>query len=131
MPAARLQVTDTLGRRIVPLDKAIVSIGRRSASDLRVVGADVSRDHAEIAQVNGLFVVRDRGSRFGTFVNDEAVTERTITHGDRIRLGRTDAAEIVLLTEDDARGLRDVTSGVGDLRHMAALLDGLRAIGSG
>src|SRR3989442_2317187 len=98
MPA-RLQVADMLGWRIVPLDKAIFTIGRRRTADLCVESADVSRDHAQIAHVDGRFVISDCGSRFGTFVNGEPVTERSIAHGDRIRLGRTDAAEIVLLTE--------------------------------
>ena len=44
----RLIVTDTLGRRIVPIDKPVFSIGRRSETDLRLAGADVSRVHAEI-----------------------------------------------------------------------------------
>src|SRR5207253_4751521 len=63
---------------------------------------------------------------------DEPVTERALVHGDRIRLGRTDAVELVLLTEagDSLPLLRDASS-VTDLRQMAALLDGLRALGSG
>ena len=78
----RLQVSDTLGRRVVPLDKPLFRIGRRGESDLRVIGGDVSRDHAEIEQDgHGRCVLRDRGSRYGTFVNDEAVTERVLTHG--------------------------------------------------
>lgn len=133
MVDARLQVTDSLGRRVVPLDKASFSIGRRSASDLQVVSTDVSRDHAEIARVDGQLVVRDKGSRFGTFVNGEPVTERVIVHGDHIRLGRTDAVELVLLTrgEHESTLLPAAESGVTDLRQMAALLDGLRALGSG
>src|SRR5258706_5818172 len=131
MDGARLQVTDALGRRVVPLDKVLFSIGRRSASDLKVVGTDVSREHAEIACVDGQFVIRDRGSRFGTFVNDQAITERVITHGDRIRLGRTNAAELTLLTQGDLSSVLRSPSSVGDLRQMSALLDGLRAIGSG
>ena len=53
-------------------------------------------------------------------------------HGDRIRLGRTDAVELVLLTDaaDTSLLLRD-SSAVTDLRQMAALLDRLRALGSG
>lgn len=134
MPDARLQVIDTQGRRVVPLDTPLVTIGRRSTSDLQVVGADVSRDHAEIAHVDGRFLVRDRGSRFGTFVNNEPVTERVLAHGDRIRLGRSDAAELILLTHvgESSMILREASgSGTPDLRQMAALLDGLRALGSG
>ena len=73
----RLQVDDPLGRRVVVIDKPIFRIGRKSESDLRSVGTDVSREHAEIVRLeDGRFVLKDRGSRCGTFVNDEQVTER-------------------------------------------------------
>jgi serine phosphatase RsbU (regulator of sigma subunit) len=132
MAEDRLQVTDAHGRRVVRLDTPRFTIGRRSASDLQVVSTDVSREHAEITRIDGQFVVHDRGSRYGTYVNGEPVTERALVHGDRIRLGRTDAVELVLLTDTDDTSLllRD-SSAVTDLRQMAALLDGLRALGSG
>jgi len=46
---ARLEVNDGLGQRIVPINKDLLSIGRRTESDLRLVGSDVSREHAEYA----------------------------------------------------------------------------------
>jgi phosphoserine phosphatase RsbU/P len=131
---ARLQVTDSNGRRVVPVDKAIFLIGRRTAADLQLVNADVSREHAEIARDGMRYLLRDRGSRYGTFVNGEQVTERALEHGDRIRLGRTDAIELVFMTEASASthasGLREIGSDA-DLRQMAAILNGLRALGSG
>ena len=131
---ARLQVTDASGRRIVPVDKAIFLIGRRTAADLQLVNADVSREHAEIAQDGLRYLLRDRGSRYGTFVNGEQITERALEHGDRIRLGRTDAIELVFMTDATSSthvsGLRDIGSDA-DLRQMAAILNGLRALGSG
>ena len=57
MADPQLQVTDSLGRRVVLIDKAIFAIGRRSTSDLRVVSTDVSRDHAEIVRIDGQLVV--------------------------------------------------------------------------
>ena len=132
MPETRLQVTDAQDRRVVLLDTPRFTIGRRSTCNLQLVSTDVSREHAEITRNGEQFVVHDRGSRYGTYVNDEPVTERTLVHGDRIRLGRTDAVELVLLTDggDSTPLLRDASS-VTDLRQMAALLDGLRALGSG
>jgi sigma-B regulation protein RsbU (phosphoserine phosphatase) len=131
---ARLQVTDASGRRIVPVDKHIFLIGRRTAADLQLVNADVSREHAEIARDGTSFLLRDRGSRYGTFVNGEQVTERMLEHGDRIRLGRTDAIELVFMTDSSSvthvSGLREIGSDA-DLRQMAAVLNGLRALGSG
>jgi phosphoserine phosphatase RsbU/P len=134
MVDAQLQVTDGQGRRVVPLDKAVFVIGRRTAADLQLVNADISREHAEIARDGARFLLRDRGSRYGTFVNGEQVTERPLEHGDRIRLGRTDGIELVFISDGaaaQASGLREAASDAGDLRQMAAILDGLRALGSG
>jgi serine phosphatase RsbU (regulator of sigma subunit) len=131
---ARLQVTDSSGRRIVTVDKPVFLIGRRTAADLQLQNADVSREHAEIAQDGQRYVLRDRGSRYGTFVNGEQISERALEHGDRIRLGRTDAIELVFMTDGSSSthvsGLRDIGSDA-DLRQMAAILNGLRALGSG
>lgn len=131
---ARLQVTDNNGRRIVTVDKPVFLIGRRTAADLQLVNADVSREHAEIANDGLRYLLRDRGSRYGTFVNGEQITERALEHGDRIRLGRTDAIELVFMTDGSSSthisGLRDIGSDA-DLRQMAAILNGLRALGSG
>lgn len=131
--AARLQVTDSQGRRIVVLDKPIFIIGRRTAADLQLVNADISREHAEIERVGAHYLLRDRGSRYGTYVNGEQITEKHLEHGDRIRLGRTDGIELVFMTEASthASGLRDAASDAGDLRQMAAILNGLRALGTG
>jgi serine phosphatase RsbU (regulator of sigma subunit) len=132
MSDARLEVTDALGRRIVPVSKSQFEIGRRETNDLRLAGSEVSRDHAEISVDSNRFVLRDRNSRYGTYVNGEQVTERTLVHGDRIRLGRTGGAEMVfLLAESAPPADRATTTAVGDLRQIAALLEGLRALGSG
>jgi serine phosphatase RsbU (regulator of sigma subunit) len=132
MPEARLEVVDALGRRIVPVDKEVFAIGRRTGNDLRLVGSDVSRDHAEIARENDKYVIRDRGSRYGTFVNGDSVVEKTLTHGDQIRIGRSGGAELVFLVDDVGPSIeRTTTSAVGDLRQISALLEGLRALGSG
>jgi phosphoserine phosphatase RsbU/P len=132
MPEPQLHVTDPQGRRVVPVDKALFTIGRRTAADLQVVSTDVSREHAEISQDGSGYVLRDRGSRYGTFVNGEQVTERPLKHGDRIRLGRTDAVELVFTLGDmESSSLRQTASDVTDLAQMAAILNGLRALGSG
>ena len=133
MSDARLEVTDALGRRIVPIAKDAFGIGRRETNDLRLAGSEVSRDHAEIAVENNRFVLRDRNSRYGTYVNGDQVTERALAHGDRIRLGRTGGAEMVFLLADSQpqSESKATTTAVGDLRQIAALLEGLRALGSG
>jgi serine phosphatase RsbU (regulator of sigma subunit)/pSer/pThr/pTyr-binding forkhead associated (FHA) protein len=134
MPGARLEINDGLGSRVVPIDKPTIAIGRRNENDLRLTGSDVSRDHAEIAQADGSFVLRDRGSRYGTFVNGEQVSERPLRHGDRIQFGRTSGTNVVFLVDDappPAISDRQQATAVGDIRQLASLLEGLRALGSG
>ncbi len=130
-PQPRLQVDDPLGRRVVVIDKPLFRIGRKTASDLFAAGADVSREHAEIErQDDGRFVLKDRGSRCGTFVNGEQVTERPLSHRDRIRLGRSAGAEMVFLAHDEPDSRATHTSNVIDFRPLTALLDRLRGLGS-
>jgi len=132
MPDARLEVTDSSGRRLVPVDQNPFTIGRREGNHLRLLGSEVSRDHAELLVADGKYLIRDRNSRYGTFVNDQPVTEQAVAHGDRIRLGRSGGAELVFLLAERAEPAdRVTTTAVGDLRQVAALLEGLRALGSG
>jgi len=130
-PNARLEVNDGLGQRIVPINKELLCIGRRTESDLRLVGSDVSREHAEIVKMNADWILRDKGSRYGTYVNGEAVTEHKLTHGDRVQFGRASGADVVFLTgEGPSHTDRSHASAVNDLRQLAALLESLRALGS-
>jgi phosphoserine phosphatase RsbU/P len=134
MPEPRLEVNDALGRRIVTIEKTPFAIGRRETNDLRLGGSEVSRDHAEIVAEGNRYVLRDRGSRFGTYVNGESITERDLQPGDTIRVGRGGGAEMVFLIATDHSGTTSApaaSAAIGDLRHVAALLEGLRALGSG
>ncbi len=132
MPDAHLEVNDALGRRVVSIDKPTFVIGRRSGSDVHVMDTEVSREHAEIAQVGGRFLVRDRGSRYGTFVNGSAVTEVALAHGDRIRLGRSGKAELLFwIGEPPPQGTDSGGSSViGGFRQVVSLLETLQAVGS-
>src|SRR4051812_34168541 len=131
-PGPRLHITDALGPRTVNIDKPLFTIGRRSETDLRLAGADISRVHAEISCDNGACIIRDKQSRFGTFVNGEKIAERVLAHGDQLRLGQAGDTEIVFYINDDAPSMEDsVVSAATELRQMAALLEGLRALGSG
>jgi serine phosphatase RsbU (regulator of sigma subunit)/pSer/pThr/pTyr-binding forkhead associated (FHA) protein len=129
---ARLAITDEQGRRTVLIDKSVFVLGRRTTADLQVLSRDTSREHAEIARDGEQWILRDRGSRFGTFVNDQPVTaSRPLVHGDRIQLGRASGAEIVFLNEtEESSDLRSVT-GSSTFGQLAAVLNGLRALGSG
>jgi phosphoserine phosphatase RsbU/P len=132
MPDARLELNDGLGLRVIPLDKPQLTIGRRTENDVRLTGSDVSRDHAEIVAVNGDYILKDRGSRYGTFVNETQITEQKLASGDRLQFGRAAGTDIVFRIGDNLPSSeRTPVTAVSDLRQLAALLEGLRALGSG
>ena len=127
----QLEVTDTTGQRTVAVDRLPFRIGRGAGNDLRVARSEVSRLHAEIVGARDGYAIRDCGSRHGTFVNGAPVQELRLEDGDRVRLGRegdelTFRCAVNKVSQPPARG--DET--VGDLRQVAALLEGLRGLSS-
>ncbi len=69
---------------IVPL-----SIGRDPTNVIVVEDVGVSRRHAVIERLGDRAVVRDLGSKNGTFVNDETVDEQILGDGDLVHVGHT------------------------------------------
>jgi chromosome segregation ATPase len=71
---------------VVPLADN-VSIGRREGNDVTVEDMRVSGDHAEIQRIGSDYLLRDLGSKAGTFVNDVRVEVQRLRDGDRINFG--------------------------------------------
>jgi hypothetical protein len=69
-----------------PLAKPAVIIGRDADSDIQINDRQVSREHAEITRTIEGYTVRDLGSKNGTFLNGETVTDqpRLMRNGDQI-----------------------------------------------
>ncbi|MCB0169221.1 MAG: FHA domain-containing protein [Anaerolineae bacterium] len=70
-----------------PLVKDRTVIGRESDSDIQIDDRQVSRRHAEIALTpDGYYVLRDLGSKNGTFLNGQPVSHepKLIRNGDEI-----------------------------------------------
>jgi transcriptional regulator with GAF, ATPase, and Fis domain len=63
------------------------AIGASPAADLLLPVHAVSRQHAEIARERGAWILRDKKSTNGTFVDGYRVTEARLEHGQEIRLG--------------------------------------------
>ena len=72
----------------IPLKKDKFIIGRASECTLRAGSSAISRRHCAIVRKDDAWVVRDLGSRNGTFLNDQAVEKPTpLKVGDEIRVG--------------------------------------------
>lgn len=76
-------------KQSIPLDKDRILLGRNANCDIVLPANDfaVSREHACILRMGGTFFIEDMGSRNGTYVNNQPVTERRqLNDNDRIRI---------------------------------------------
>jgi pSer/pThr/pTyr-binding forkhead associated (FHA) protein len=65
-----------------------VRLGRLGSNQLQILDKKASREHAEILLEEESYVIRDLGSRNGTFVNGVGLEEpHTLKSGDRISIG--------------------------------------------
>ena len=112
--AARLILPSDESGREVPLTGRRLSIGRHGGNELVLQSKFVSDRHAWIAKRDTSYLVWDRGSRNGTFVNGERIHGRQrLTDGDRISFGDV---QVVFRSGSD----HDSASGTGILQSPIA-----------
>jgi serine phosphatase RsbU (regulator of sigma subunit) len=96
---------------ICTLSEEEVVIGRLSDSEIVLTNPYVSRQHAKVHERDGDFVVVDLNSTHGTFVNGHKISEKVLSNGDRITLGRE---QVDLLFVTEAAEAEDLESTLGD-----------------
>ena len=72
---------------VYDLGNESIVIGRDPSCDFELDDDSVSRRHASLEQVAGEYVLTDRGSTNGTYVNDERIEQRKLRTCDRLRFG--------------------------------------------
>ena len=85
--ASLILITKGMEQVVCPLGNAMMLIGRDPNSGIFLQADEVSMNHASIVFQNGQYLVRDNGSRNGTFVNGEKTTNRVLAHNDQIVFG--------------------------------------------
>lgn len=85
------------GQKTIPLDRAIIHLGRNTRNDIVLEDTTVSRSHAQIRLRFGHYVIFDTDSHTGTFVNNVRIREHRLRAGDVIRIGKTS----LVYMEDD------------------------------
>lgn len=100
---ARLIVHEAGEVRVVPLGTERVMVGRAEETDVRIDDAAASRRHCVVEPHGNGYVVRDLGSKNGTFISRTRVEAHELEHGDEIVIGhvriRFDAEPIGLEEE--------------------------------
>jgi pSer/pThr/pTyr-binding forkhead associated (FHA) protein len=87
MRAAIVGLSGEVAGRRVTLGRRPITFGRGEENDVVVTTPSASRVHAEVRPESGGYVLYDRGSSNGTWVNGEAVTVRPLKAGDEITIG--------------------------------------------
>jgi hypothetical protein len=103
--------------RRIAIDHFPFRIGRAETADLRVESVEVSRDHAEIVERNGMWLVRDLGSTNGTQVNGKAIKEMLLSDGDILKVAET---ELTFIASAASQFQRMVTQPIQSKKVRAA-----------
>ena len=75
--------------QVFPLIELEHSIGRDRTNSVRLVSKWVSRWHAALIQAPGGFLLVDRGSQNGTYVDGKRVKSQLLVGNEEIRIGDT------------------------------------------
>lgn len=91
-----------------PLNKSQVIIGRDVICEVMINNESVSRKHAEIVRLAEGYLLRDLGSRNGSYVNGQRVQEYLLQENDTVAIGDVQMlfeaprrAEVVALEEPE------------------------------
>lgn len=72
------------GKKILPLDKPVIAIGRLLSNDITIDDPNISRSHAQLRIQNNRYILIDLESKCGTFVNGKRVINHVMESGDII-----------------------------------------------
>ena len=70
------------------LHKDIVTVGRSNDSDVFLDDVTVSRNHAEFLHGSSGWMLRDKGSLNGSYVNGDRMDEARLSNGDKVQIGK-------------------------------------------
>lgn len=106
LPTIARNVYLIINRQIVPLEKTITRLGRQLDNDIVFHDESVSRTHAEIRYEEGQYVIYDKHSTAGTYVNSKRIERCVLNSGDLIAL----ASVPMMFVNNNAR-LADISRG--------------------
>lgn len=73
-----------VNRQMIPLTKTVTTLGRHLSNDIVFHEEFLSRYHAEIVNEGGKYILVDKNSTGGTFVNGKRIEQCVLNSGDLI-----------------------------------------------
>jgi len=100
------------GDRHVPLNKAVITLGRKLDNTIILDDTQISRHHAQLRQRYGRWILYDLGSASGTYVNNHKIDECLLQPGDVISL----SGVTLIYAEEELTGADGDTGGTLPVR---------------
>ncbi len=135
---ARFRYHDETGKECwVNITSPRFTLGRSSVNDLVLGQMGISRSHAEVLFRDGKYILRDLGSKLGTYVNGAKVEEAALSSGDRVQLGGPQGTSLMfqegdllqsLLGNSDSKS--DISLSIRGFKEIGMLLATFRALSS-
>lgn len=99
------------GGRHFALDKPVINIGRRADNHIVLDNSRVSRVHAQLRVRDGRYILIDVGSKTGTFVHGQRITQHILRTGDVITIAKIELVygEEILPGSDETMALQPNT----------------------
>jgi two-component system, cell cycle response regulator len=113
--------------RVISLSESTATLGRSEECSVRLSDESLSRVHAQVVRVAGNWMLADKGSTNGSYLNDQRVERPSrLSDGDRIRLGASTTLRFSLVDEVEENALRrvyeaairDALTGVANRKHL-------------
>jgi phosphoserine phosphatase RsbU/P len=136
---ARFRYLDETGKeRWAAIVPPRFTMGRSSTNDLVLSPMSISRSQAEVVVQEGEYILRDIGSKHGTYVNGTRIDQAKLNNGDRVQLGGLQGPSLTFHTGDLLQSLLGISESkpevssisVRGFREMGTLLSTLRALSS-
>jgi len=99
-----LIASDAQGNLKFPLNRDVITIGRKSDNDIHIHSRYISRYHARVVSDATGSVIEDLGSANGLLVNTQQTRRHLLKSGDLITLGQTQLKFIDLAENDSDEG---------------------------
>jgi serine phosphatase RsbU (regulator of sigma subunit)/DNA-binding response OmpR family regulator len=113
------------------------TIGRSSGNNLMLSHGSISRTHAEVLVQNGEYLLRDVGSKQGTYLNGSRTEQARLKNGDQIQLGGPQGMRLVFNDGDLLHSLLGISNPQYDIslsahgfKEVGMLLSAFRALSS-
>jgi pSer/pThr/pTyr-binding forkhead associated (FHA) protein len=116
VPPTRQGAFLVVNRQLIPLTKEVTTLGRFLENDIVFHEDFLSRNHAEISLEDGSYVLYDKRSTSGTYVNGKRIDHCVLNSGDLISL-----ANIQIMFVDNNSSLMGKSTGMtralGEPKH--------------